>query len=147
MAETAFKKRAAYLAHTLPELNKRIRARVAPPAKFIIGGLTIGQVLVLQYLADHHSATMTELATWANVALPTMTVTIQRLVKLGRVERVHDAQDRRVVKIQMTRQGKRECANYQAGVQDALEVLLATLKPQAQVQLEKALRVLEAIFT
>ena len=49
---------------------------------------------------------MTELARCQSIAKPNLTVLIDRLEELGMVERRHDAQDRRVIRLQLTSLGE-----------------------------------------
>ncbi|NTV53060.1 MAG: MarR family transcriptional regulator [Candidatus Firestonebacteria bacterium] len=146
MAATGVRKRAAYLARIIPEMNKRIHARLSSQPVMVETGLTIAQVHILYYLREHGPAAMTDLAKRTGVALPTMTVTINRLAKSGKVGRLQDAVDRRVVKVHITPRGRKECAYYENCMQKNLEALLQTLKVADQIRLEKAFLALADIF-
>jgi DNA-binding MarR family transcriptional regulator len=146
MIPSGVRQRAVYLARIIPEMNKRIRARISPQPAILESGLTITQVQVLYFLRDRGPAAMTDLAEWTGVSLPTMTVTVQRLAKSGRVGRLRDALDRRVVKASITPQGLKECAAYEADMRKNLEALLQTLKVEDQLRLEKAFMDLADIF-
>lgn len=146
MADQAVRKRAAYLARIIPEMNKRIRSRISPQPSIIETGLTIAQVQVLYFLREHGASAMTDLAAWTGVALPTMTVTINRLAQSGRVGRFRDGLDRRVVKAKITAKGLKECARYETCMQKNLEALLKTLKTEDQIRMEKAFKDLADIF-
>ena len=68
--------------------------------------LTMAQIHVLNYVYDNEKGTMGELSSYAKVKMPTMTDTVNRLVKSGYVKRSHSEKDRRNVVITITAKGK-----------------------------------------
>ncbi len=69
------------------------------------GKFTFPQFSLLDYLSREGGATMTGLARFMSVTTPAMTGTINRLVKAGYCQRVYDAEDRRLIRVNLTRRG------------------------------------------
>jgi DNA-binding MarR family transcriptional regulator len=73
--------------------------------------LTIPQLRTLRLLSDR-PRTMTEIASWLGVALPSATGMINRLAEKGLVDRSHDTVDRRIVTCRLTEDGHRIFHQY-----------------------------------
>ncbi|MBN1522197.1 MAG: MarR family transcriptional regulator [Candidatus Aureabacteria bacterium] len=67
-----------------------------------IGKITIPQMTSLWLIDSSGSMKMKDLATELNITLPATTGMINRLYKLGLVNRILDESDRRIVKIRLT---------------------------------------------
>jgi MarR family transcriptional regulator, organic hydroperoxide resistance regulator len=65
-----------------------------------------GETMYLLRQAGAGGVSMNELARAQGCALSTATAMVDRLLKLGLAERVHDEEDRRVVRITMTERGR-----------------------------------------
>ena len=68
--------------------------------------LSVAEMHTLEGIGLYSSRTMSETASTLEVTTGTLTVAIDRLVRKGYVERHRDLNDRRVVRIQLTRKGK-----------------------------------------
>ena len=68
--------------------------------------LSVAEMHTLEGIGLYNSRTMSETAATLEVTTGTLTVAIDRLVRKGYVERHRDLNDRRVVRIQLTRKGK-----------------------------------------
>lgn len=69
------------------------------------GKITLPQCLVLEFLHREGEAKMTQLAQFMKVSTAAMTGIVDRLVGSGYCLRVHQPQDRRVIKIRLSSQG------------------------------------------
>lgn len=68
--------------------------------------LSLAEMHALDAIGPYDARTMTETAQILGITVGTLTVAIDRLVKKGYVERHRDEEDRRVVRISLTREGK-----------------------------------------
>lgn len=106
---------------------------------------TSGQVRLLRILARHGRCTMQELADQLDVAPPTVTAMIKRMLAQEVVERVRDEQDWRVVWISPTGRGRRAVELYDQFRRANLQRRLARLNQEELAQLRTALPVLKHI--
>lgn len=75
-------------------------------------GLTLPQARVLFILAEEGGQTTGDLAARLNVSPPTMTGIADRLVRQDLIERASDPDDRRVVRLVLTENGRRVTAEH-----------------------------------
>jgi DNA-binding MarR family transcriptional regulator len=68
---------------------------------------SFSQVVVLQALTLNREMKMTELARFLGLSKANATGLVDRLLKRGLVEREHGVEDRRVVRVRLTREGVR----------------------------------------
>jgi MarR family transcriptional regulator, organic hydroperoxide resistance regulator len=107
---------------------------------------TTGQVRLLRILIKHELCTMQELADQLEVAPPTTTSMVKRLLAQGFVERLRDEQDWRVVRVLPTERGKRAVALYDRYRRANLQRRLAHLSREELVRLHAALPILRQII-
>jgi DNA-binding MarR family transcriptional regulator len=69
--------------------------------------LSRSETAVLRYLADHGSATMTDLSAHLGLALSSTTGVVDALAERKLVERKRGADDRRQVRVALTRSGQK----------------------------------------
>jgi DNA-binding MarR family transcriptional regulator len=67
--------------------------------------VTVPQLAILEFLHRAGEASMSDMAHNMNVTTAAMTGIIDRLVRDGYVGRLHDEQDRRVIRIKLTAKG------------------------------------------
>ena len=67
---------------------------------------TIKEMFLIDVLGSRESATMSELAQILSVPLTTMTSMVTRLVKRGYLDRSRTEEDRRIVLVSLSRQGR-----------------------------------------
>ncbi|HZB62708.1 MAG TPA: MarR family winged helix-turn-helix transcriptional regulator [Microvirga sp.] len=104
-------------------------------------GLFAGQEQVLQALADSTGPmTMGELATILRVRPPTASKTVSRLASLKLVERHTEPDDARVVRVKLTKEGKRKAAAIEALWNEVEAELLAGFDNKDRKRLRKLLR-------
>ncbi|MHB1483391.1 MAG: MarR family winged helix-turn-helix transcriptional regulator [Saccharofermentanales bacterium] len=71
-----------------------------------LGKLSVVEMHTLESIGLYESKTMTETAALLSVTTGTLTVAIDKLVKKGYVDRQRDLNDKRIVRIRLTRTGK-----------------------------------------
>jgi len=137
----------------IPRLLQQIRADISGSAHLLpewrdIAELraTSGQIRLLRILNAQQSCTMQELADLLDVAPPTATVMVKRLLTQGFVERIRDEQDWRVVRVVPTERGQRSVTLYDQFRRANLQRRLAHLSQEELAQLRAALAVLRHIL-
>jgi DNA-binding MarR family transcriptional regulator len=107
---------------------------------------TTGQIRLLRILITRQRCAMQELADHMDVAAPTVTAMIKRLLTQGFVERVHDEKDWRVVWVSPTERGQRAVALYDQFRRANLQRRLAHLSEEELTHVRAALPVLRHII-
>jgi len=69
-------------------------------------GITGHQFVVLKMIKDHGQMTVSQVAECLGVSLSAVTALVDRLCKAGMVERHRSAEDRRVVRLEITGEGR-----------------------------------------
>ncbi|GIM27475.1 MarR family transcriptional regulator [Clostridium polyendosporum] len=72
----------------------------------VFSDVTITEVHTIEAIGLYDSKSMGEVAKMLGITVGTLTAAINNLVKKGYVERIRSQEDRRVVKISLTRRGK-----------------------------------------
>ncbi len=131
------------IAVLLPQIAKNLRAPILLDR--VRRGLTTSQLLTLLLLdeAGQSSLSMGELAGELGVSLPTATGLVDRLVREKLVARKGSGEDRRVVLVTITRQG-RVVIRRVLRVLD--ELLARTLSAMTDEEQESVVRAAERIF-
>ena len=78
---------------------------ISVPQEWLQSNLTVAQLRVLLFLRTEGPSRMGSIAAGIGTTLPTVTGTVDLLVKKGLVERQYDPEDRRLVICEMTEQG------------------------------------------
>jgi DNA-binding MarR family transcriptional regulator len=84
--------------------------------------------------------TMSEVARHKGVSLPTISKSVDMLVRRGWVERFVDEADRRQTLVRLTAGGRRVLAGCRRRIEDRLAAKLATLGPEEREQASAGLR-------
>jgi len=134
----------------IPRLLNRVSADIprntddlAPEWRDIIElRATKGQLKLLRILITRQRCTMQELADQLDVAPPTVTAMVKRLLTQGFVERVRDERDWRVVQVLPTERGQRAVSLYEEFWHTNLQRLLVHLSGEELTQLRVALPIL-----
>ncbi|MCB5177337.1 MULTISPECIES: MarR family winged helix-turn-helix transcriptional regulator [Microvirga] len=103
-------------------------------------GLFAGQEQVLQALANSGPMTMGELAAILRVRPPTASKTVSRLSALKLVERHTEPGDARIVRVKLTKDGKRKAASINALWDEVEAELLDGFDNKDRKRLRKLLR-------
>jgi DNA-binding MarR family transcriptional regulator len=104
------------------------------------------QLAALATVERHGSITLGELAAVERVQPPTITAAIGRLEQRGLVRRRTDPDDRRVARVEITREGRRLLERSRSRKTAYLERRLAALSADERVTLERAAEILERLL-
>lgn len=105
-------------------------------------GISISQCYILDVLAEEGDLTMQQLAKRMFKSVSTMTRVVSQLVRRGYVKRRQDPEDRRVVHVSITPQGKAVVAAIN---RDLIETQKAILQAIPSDQWAGAFKLLEAL--
>lgn len=108
--------------------------------------LTVPQFRCLNFIAVHPGATVSAVAAFLGVALPTASTLVDRLVRAGAVEPRADPQDRRKSSLHLTRAGAAQLAAIRRGARKELAQVLATRSGEELLTLHAGLAVLRQVF-
>jgi DNA-binding MarR family transcriptional regulator len=72
---------------------------------YLNSNITPGAYYVLHLLVREGELSMTEIGEWLYISKPNVTTLIDKLIEKGFTERLHDKQDRRIIKIKVTKKG------------------------------------------
>jgi DNA-binding MarR family transcriptional regulator len=133
-APAATQDTARLLAALAPRLNRAVRGQVRPKT-----GLSMPQFILLRALR-HGPLPAGQLAQRFGVSRPTITRTVDTLVKKGLVERRVDATDRRVAMISLTAQGKALHESTEQIAESYLSGLLEQLPAERVGRIQAAVR-------
>ena len=113
------------------------------PAEWFSSDLTVAQLRVLLVLQSSGASRMSDIASILDVALPTATGIVDKLVKKDLVIRETDPQDRRLVICRLSNTGQDLINRLWTSGQFQMERLLNGLNEE---ELEKAAEVTEMLF-
>ena len=105
-------------------------------------GISVSQCYILDVLAEEGDLTMQQLAKRMFKSVSTMTRVVSQLVRRGYVKRRQDPEDRRVVHVSITPQGKAVVAAINRDLIETQKAILQAIPPD---QWAGAFRVLEAL--
>ena len=98
------------------------------------------QLKAMAAFHENRQYSMGELCKIANVKMPSMTEVVDRLEKEGFVERIRDTEDRRVVRVQLTKDGKKAHDNILKTREQELANIFGCLDEKERLRFLKALR-------
>jgi DNA-binding MarR family transcriptional regulator len=110
-----------------PVLHHALRQREVPDGAG--GRVSPHQATVLAHLDKSAAQTLSELAAAVGVAMPTMSLLVDRLVHAGLIRRERDSDDRRRVALRLTAAGDRAAAARSLVDPERVRALLASLAP------------------
>ena len=94
----------------------------------------------IEAIGMYKKKTTTEVAKELQITVGTLTTAINRLVKKGYVERLRSEDDRRVVKLSLTKQGKLLFRVHQYFHRQMIKNVLKDMSPEEEAILLKALK-------
>jgi DNA-binding MarR family transcriptional regulator len=103
------------------------RRRCAAARRVHHSGISLGHLQILWILQEHGPLPVSRLADWLGIGVPNATGLLDRMEQRGLVERVRDAEDRRVVLARMTDLGRDAVAEHDGWRADLVQELLAPL--------------------
>jgi DNA-binding MarR family transcriptional regulator len=108
------------------------------------GNISYAQFFLLGYLAKEEYMTMTEISQKMGHSTAAATGLVDRLEKLGYVQRLHAADDRRKVMVQITRKGMELVSRLRDGIAHDIAALMGQLdvnSPEVPAELSQFLKV------
>jgi len=103
------------------------RRRCAVARRVHHSGISLGHLQILWILQEHGPLPVSRLADWLGIGAPNATGLLDRMEQRGLVERVRDAEDRRVVLARMTDEGRVAVAEHDGWRFELVEQLLEPL--------------------
>lgn len=122
------------------------KGRRATTHRWAWHGISMTHYQVMLQLEELESLPMSRLATGLDVSLPSMTGIVDRMETHGLVERLRDAEDRRVVLVRLTDAGRERLAQMAAMRRDWIERVLTHLDDAQLARLHAALEDVDRAF-
>ena len=104
--------------------------------------ITLGQLHCLHRVSDLGQPTMGDLAEHVHLSPSTVTGLVDALVARGLVERLEDAEDRRIVRVTLAAGGRRHREQHRRAHQQRLAAAFAALSDEDLERIESALECL-----
>jgi DNA-binding MarR family transcriptional regulator len=108
--------------------------------------LSVPQFRCLQFIGQSPGASISAVAAFLGVALPTASTMVDRLVRAGAVEPRTAAEDRRRSQLHLTEAGAAQLAEIRLGARAELAQVLATRSAEELRTLRAGLAVLRHVF-
>jgi DNA-binding MarR family transcriptional regulator len=101
---------------------------------------------VIRFLAQNGPLPVTEIGNRLGIAKSNVSVSVNKLVKLGKLERIPSETDRRIIKIGVTEQGKAEMKEIHKAMIRTLAGYFSRLSKKDQKTLNRSLIAIEGIL-
>lgn len=131
------------LLDTTPAIIQAIRVEMRQAR---VHDLSVPQFRTLAYIARHPGCSLSAVAEFIGLTLPTMSVLVTGLVEAGFVLRQTSLIDRRRVTLTLTESGAALYAGAYTGALEGLAQLLAPLSEADRQTVERAMTVLHPVF-
>lgn len=127
----------------LREINRGMRKNTEEWRKL---DLTMAQMKVMVRLHSGGEATLKQLAEELHVSAPSMSASVEKLVRSGQVIRIEHPEDRRFIIVKLTEDGQTMMDRLQQGRRVRMHSILEQLTPEQLDALESALTPLMEII-
>ena len=107
---------------------------------FLKANLTLSQIVILEFLADHGSCKMNELAKVLNFTMSAGTATVDKMVRTKLVKRERSTKDRRVVRVMLLSKGVEMVGKIMELRRDSMNEMFASLTGEDKVEYLRILR-------
>lgn len=107
-----------------------------------LGNLNLQELNVLNCIGDRGSSIMSDIAKQLSLSLSSITVIVDKLVKLNLVNRIRSEDDRRIVHGSLTAEGKKI---YQLQIDYLHEVLKKVLEPLTNQEQESLIQIIQKL--
>lgn len=114
----------------LPHMMRRMHQELAGSLK---DGITANQFFVMKMLADRGQMTVSEVAEAFTVSLSAVTSLVDRLFRAGMIERRRSEDDRRVVWLELTEEGRNMVNTCMAGRRRVIRRYISRLEEKELV--------------
>lgn len=121
---------------------------IARPVKSLLDDrITLNMYYCIQTLKEHgESLSMSELARFTHSPKQQMTKTVDRLTECNFAERVPDPNDRRIIRLKLTQQGKAFTEHFLSEKAGYYQNLFEEMPPEEREQFYQALMTLRKCF-
>ncbi|MBX7247214.1 MAG: MarR family transcriptional regulator [Candidatus Sumerlaeaceae bacterium] len=109
--------------------------------------MTGAQKRILYFLDIHGPQKMSDIARLVAVTMPAATAVVDKLVRAGLVARESDVNDRRVIRITMTRTGKETTNKLKEIHEQRLREVLEILEPEKRSELIRSFERIHQLLT
>lgn len=116
------------------------RRRCAAARRIHHSGISLGHLQILWILQEHGPLPVSRLADWLGIGVPNVTGLLDRMEQRGLVERVRDAEDRRVVLACPSDLGRAAVVEHDGWQAEVLTQLLAPLTNEQLAAVADGLR-------
>ena len=120
---------------SLLDLFDRLRALAFGQNPLQDSGITIPQLVLLDWVAASPGCGVQEIADGLGLTAPTVSVRVRRLEKVGLLERQPDPQDGRAIQLFLTTQGQELCQQARAFRRGKMRLLLKGLAAEESATL------------
>lgn len=111
-----------------------------------LNDLSVTEIHTIEAIGMYKARTMSEVAADLRITVGTLTTAINNLVKKGYVERQKDENDRRVVKVILTKRGKLAYRVHEKFHTDMIKATIEGLSEEEEQVLARALEKLNDFF-
>ncbi|MDR3571489.1 MAG: MarR family transcriptional regulator [Candidatus Pacebacteria bacterium] len=99
----------------------------------------------LRFIDEHEQPTMREIAKHLQVTAPSATSLMRKLFELGWIERTSSGSDKRIVRISLTADGRREVVHYRKQGEKTMKKVFSKLPERDLAHLKRILRTVNTI--
>ncbi len=99
----------------------------------------------LRFINDNDHPTMQEIAKHLRITAPSATSLMRKLFSLGWIERIAAGSDKRIVRIGLSKAGRREVVRYQKQAEQTMRKVFSKLPERDLAHLKRMLRNLNTI--
>ena len=111
-----------------------LAARKHDPSRFVLGAIL-----------KHGPVPMSEIGAHMGISKPYMTALVDKLIVEGYVERIPDAEDRRVINVAVTKAGRDAFEEFIRGARETIIKNLSALTPEDVSSLQNAMKTMRDI--
>ncbi len=86
---------------------------------------TMLQLIALQFLKEQPNGTVSDLANFLKLSKSSTTQLVERLVRVGSVERVNDTKDRRIIRLNITETGEKEFTTLKNKMMERMQKIMS----------------------
>lgn len=115
-------------------------------AEYLDQTISMKEIHTIAAIGRSESLMMSELAGQLHVTMGTLTVMVSNLVKKGFVERYKSEKDRRIVKVGLTKEGRRVYDAHELFHENLVDALVEGFAEGEQVIVSKALKNLQVFI-
>ncbi len=102
-------------------------------------------IFVLHAVWKHGPVAMSEIGKHMGVSKPYMTMLVDRLISEGLVERVSDPRDRRIVKVEITEDGRDAVKGFHRAFREVVISNMSSLDSEDIASLHESMRIINSV--